>query len=103
MYRDLTDISVSVTHAFNSDGTTLPVYWEVRDSGRGEPLYAGVREEEKFCDPNNMVEWGMRSVIIALVTSGMASRDAVKVARWLFDAELIHIFDLELHPSEDSP
>lgn len=86
MEHSIADCSVSVTRAFREDGTTYPAYWELRDSGRGEILAAGVRNDDgKFVEPLSGEAWNRANVQISLRHMGVAHADAARMALWLVE------------------
>lgn len=87
------DISVSVTRAFRPDGTTYPVFWEVRNSAMGESLFAGIRDggdATEFTDPTDTsIDWTAVTVMKACSDSGLITTDAARITHWLIENSLI--------------
>ena len=87
----LNDHSISVTRAFRADGTTYPVFWEVRNSGQGIQVMAGVRTAEgEFIDPVSNEVWNRKATMHLLADlHGMTSSDAARITWWLVENGLI--------------
>jgi hypothetical protein len=86
----ITDCSVSVTRAFRADGTSYPVYWELRNSAMGEQLIDAVSEAGEFVDPTDTSEvWDRKNVAAVLRDKGCNQLDAVRMTLWLVEHDLI--------------
>jgi hypothetical protein len=92
--NQMEDLSVSVTRAFRPDGTTYPVYWEVRNSAMGEQLMAGIREER---DPGYRfmlvdepdTEITKQHVMDRIREQGHTTSNAARITWWLYENGLI--------------
>lgn len=93
MAHSMEDLSVTITRAFRPDGTSYPVFWEVRNSAVGEMLFSGVKDgpgSREFSDPGDTdIAWTAVTVMAACTEVGLITTDAARITHWLIENSLI--------------